>query len=467
MAKSLTALYSFALAALVALALYAWLVAPVATKEAITILAIWLTVAGGIVLATIALASILFAIFWVLREQEFWLTAKAQRRLIEKDVNSITATRDSQIFLRGKPEQWTPMHLPRPGAKPLELAAWQMFHNPTKQLSGPQQPISVEGRWPEQINLLDLLPPGGPSISNVVLGVTMINGQQQIIAAPLSTLVHICLAGSSGWGKSVMARGLAYQLALSPEPVELCFVDMEAATFSPFSQSAKLKYPLADEESQALIILQSLADEMGSRKELYKDFPQVDSLELYNQRAGDPLPPIACLIDEASNLMDNKAIEKATRTLALRARKYGIYLLLSGQDFKANTLDSSIRNQMSTRIQLKAQDATQSRILLGVSVAKDISKLGRGYAVLPGRNLVEIQTPYIGLETIIEGLPRGNGQQELSFPKQIEQPGEDDIIRNLIKEGLNNHQVCQEMGLTPGGKQYARIDAARGGNGSN
>lgn len=467
MAKNLTALYSFALAALTALALFAWLVAAEAVTGVIVTLAIWFTVAGGIVLATIALASILFAIFRVLREQELWLMSKAHRRLAERDatVLHVVANRDQQILVRDSGAvQWQPMHLPPADSTPLQIGAWQLFHSPNR-AALPAEIESQAGGWPERVNLLDLLPPGGCSISNVVIGATLDNGQMKTISAPLSELIHIVCAGSSGWGKSMAIRSIAYQLAVAPEPVRLVLMDREGTTFSPFANSHKLMYPLADEDGDMALILQALIDEMETRKQLFSEYPTVEKLLDYNHQAGDPLPPIMCMIDEATTLMEIKPIRAGIKTLAQRSRKYGIFLLLAGQSMKADTIDTSIRDQFSTILQLKTNSRAQSQILLQSSVAHRIQNRGRGYCILSGREMMEVQSPYFSLD-MIEG-ELGNDQQELSFPKQIAPPDEDQIIRNLIAEGMNNNQICKRTGRTPGGKQYARIDAARGVNGSN
>ena len=108
---------------------------------------------------------------------------------------------------------------------------------------------------------------------------------------------------------------------------------------------------------------------------------------------------VTLLIDEATALLADKAIEEQIRTLALRARKYGIYAIMGGQDWKAASLDTAIRNQLSTRVQFKAQDGAQSRVLLGTSEAARIEHIGRAYAVLPGRPRLEIQAPHIDLAT--------------------------------------------------------------------
>ena len=107
-------------------------------------------------------------------------------------------------------------------------------------------------------------------------------------------------------------------------------------------------------------------DEMNRRKDLFARFPGIDDLAGYNAVAAEPLRPIVAIVDEATALLGNKAVENALRTVALRARKYGLWLLLAGQDWKASSLDSAIKNQLSTRVQFKALSGAQSLSLIHI-----------------------------------------------------------------------------------------------------
>jgi len=256
-------------------------------------------------------------------------------------------------------------------------------------------------QWPDRVWLRDLAPEPA-TLGGLVLGVTVgEDGQPHPVTAGLTDLVHIAVGGSSGWGKSVFLRALALQSAMAAEPCKLALVDLEGVTFSPFANCDRLLFPVADTEGAALAIMARLVEEMDRRKALYSDLPGVDSLTAYNARTdGDPLAPVVCLIDEATALLSDRSVHNATRTLALRARKYGLWLVLGGQDWKAASVDTAIRNQLSSRVHFKAQSASQSRVLLGDGCAAAIETPGRAFAQLPGRPLTEIQAPMVSLADI-------------------------------------------------------------------
>jgi len=271
--------------------------------------------------------------------------------------------------------------------------------NPVTLAASEVIPLSL----PNKVDLLDLIPHGS-SINNLVLGVRIDekSNQLQTVSIGLEDFVHGAIGGSSGFGKSVLGRGIGYQLFTAPEPVEIGLIDLEGVTFSVFGKAPKLRYPLCDTVDGAVKIVQDLQAELKRRKRLFKAYPTVEKLSEYNAIAPTTLPPIVLMVDESTTLFNlSSEFETELTELALRARKYGIYLVLLGQDFTHRTLSTTIRNQLSSRVQLKAQDSTQSRILLGMTKAKDINQPGRGFCILPGRSLVELQTPYLDKQTCL------------------------------------------------------------------
>jgi len=328
-------------------------------------------------------------------------------------------------------------------AKPEQLArilraagGWPSGTEAGKLLAEPEQPVN----WPARVPLTGLLEGQQPSFRNLILGVTLSNGKPEIVRGDMAQLVHVALGGSSGWGKSVMLRSLAYQLALSEQPVDLAMCDLEGATFAPFSQCGRLLWPVADSETDALALFGELTNELNRRRDLFTGYPGTDSLRGYNAVADEPISPIVCLVDEATALLSYSGVEGALRTLALRGRKFGLWLSLGGQDWKASSLDSAIRNQLSTRIQFRAMSASQSRVLLQRAGAENLDAKGRALAWLPGRDLLEIQAPYISHGDIIEAVSDGGPQATLPEPPRDETA---ETIRQLDAEGLSASAIAE------------------------
>ena len=327
-------------------------------------------------------------------------------------------------------------------------------------------------RWPERVLLRDLVGDVA-STGRLVLGVTVgDDGQAHPVTASLTDLVHIAVGGSSGWGKSVFLRSLALQLATSAEPVAMALIDLEGTTFAPFTNSERLLWPVADTEAGALGIVGALVGEMNRRRELYAEYPGVDSLSAYNLKVtgntpanDERLEPVVCLIDEATALLSDRDVHSAARTLALRARKYGVWLVLGGQDWKAASIDTAIRNQISTRVHFKAQSASQSRVLLGDGCAAAIETPGRAWAQLPGRPLLELQAPLVSLSDIQAVLAGQQGPTE-DPPTEEPEPESDqapaDLIRTLAGQGLSLSAIAREVFGYTGGAAYEAVRQAMG-----
>lgn len=309
-------------------------------------------------------------------------------------------------------------------------------------------------RLPSRVPLFGLFD-GAPSFRDIVLGVTLDeNGQPQVVRSDMAKLVHVAVGGSSGWGKSVFLRSLGYQLAKSTDPVDLVMIDLEGTTLAPFAECDRLIYPVVDNETDATNVLRDLEGELSKRSELFSVFPGVDSLYAYNARTDHPLRPVVALIDEATALLENSVIAAIIRTLALRARKYGLWLVLAGQDWKASSLDTAIRNQLSTRVQFRAMSGSQSRVLLERSDAESIDVAGRAFGWLPGRDLLEFQAPIIGYDDILSSMAGGGPQRDVP-----QEQSEDDKILDLYERGMSRRQVALAVWGYTNAKCYATIDA--------
>jgi len=351
----------------------------------------------------------------------------------------------------------------RPTPQARDGDQWKVEHCPGLDSTGQHAPM-----WPTRVPLSGILD-GPPSVRDLVLGVTMReDGRSEVVRADMGDLVHVAVGGSSGWGKSVFLRALAFQLARSVDPVDLALVDLEGATFAPFAECGRLLWPVADTEQDALAIFEAITEEMDRRKALYSSFPGVDSLKTYNaralvlsgkDRAGEPLAPIVALVDEATALLADKGVENAIRTLVLRARKYGLWCILGGQDWKASSLDTAIRNQLASRVQFKAMSASQSRVLLQRSGAERLDVPGRALAILPGRDIVELQAPVIGYQDIVMATRNGGPRRDVPEPDQ-ESDEREEWIRELAAQGLSKRQIALEVFGYAGGAAYTAVTGA-------
>jgi hypothetical protein len=143
----------------------------------------------------------------------------------------------------------------------------------------------------------------------------------------------------------------------------------------------------------------------------------------------------------------------------LRARKYGLWCILGGQDWKASSLDTAIRNQLASRVQFKAMSASQSRVLLQRSGAERLDVPGRALAILPGRDIVELQAPVIGYQDIVTATRNGGPRRDMPEPDQ-ESDERVEWIRELAAQGLSKRQIALEVFGYAGGAAYTAVTGA-------
>jgi len=236
---------------------------------------------------------------------------------------------------------------------------------------------------------------------------------------PLEKLRHIVVAGSTDSGKSAFLRSLLYQLLKQPFdgaqdrplPVELYLTDMEGLTFAAFDGVPQLAHPIAESVEEATEIAFRLVQEMERRAALYQAtgrFPE--KLSEYNGLGElNGLPWIVAIFDEFTALIDEAGkhsdLYRLIGQLAMRGRKYGITLVFSGQDFKADLLNTRITNQLRTRVQFGCATAYQSQVVLGKSGAEKITTPGRALVSFGGK-ITEVQTFWVDKERVL-GLRRG------------------------------------------------------------
>jgi DNA segregation ATPase FtsK/SpoIIIE-like protein len=315
--------------------------------------------------------------------------------------------------------------------------------------------------WPRVVRLHEIASDPA-TVQRLALGVTVDeSGRPMPVTAALGEMVHVAVGGSSGWGKSIFLKALGLQLATAAEPIELAMVDLEGVTFAAFSRADRLLWPIAETTGQALRIMAYVLEEMERRRALFHEFPGVDSLSAYNARAGDEqLAPLVVLVDEATALLADRSVHNRTKELVLRARKFGIWFVLGGQDWKASSLDTALRNMLATRVQFHTSSGSQSRMLLGDGAAAGLVVAGRAIVQLPGRPQLEIQAPLVTTAEISAAL-RGQEGPAFDLPEEDEEVESDDPeaerILELHRKGWTSRAIEREIFGKTGGAYYERV----------
>lgn len=227
-------------------------------------------------------------------------------------------------------------------------------------------------------------------------------GHSGPIWAPLESLGHIMVSGSTGSGKSYFLRSLAYQFITLPrsQKVALYLADRAGNVFTPLDayKVPQLATPVAKTPEAVVEMLNAAIVEMQRREQLFdaefNHFP--DKLSEYNAIEGvKPLPRIIVIVDEVTVLVaetggEKGGVHQALLTLAAQGRKYGVTLVVAGQDFKASTFNTALTHQLLTRVAFKAGSAHESRVVIEEEGAENLRGAGHGLLRHGGR-LIEFQ----------------------------------------------------------------------------
>ena len=208
-----------------------------------------------------------------------------------------------------------------------------------------------------------------------------------VIAADLTTMPHLLIAGATGTGKTVGVKSLLASLLFmnTPEQLQFMLVDPKMVELSILNDIPHLITPVVTDPKRAAAALHWLIVEMEERYRLFAQL-RVRNIEVYNESVengeiempdaeGDgidsvdivrKLPYIVCVIDELADLMmlARAEVEEAIMRLAQLARAVGIHLIIATQRPSVNVLTGVIKANFPVRVSFQVSSRTDSRCIL-------------------------------------------------------------------------------------------------------
>ena len=188
-----------------------------------------------------------------------------------------------------------------------------------------------------------------------------------------STQCHVLIGGSSGYGKTNIAKFMltAVVTNYSYQDVNFIISDLKGTEFPLFANTKHcIRYTDSPEETVAIV--KDLLVEMDKRYALLKENKCKD-ISSYNSK-GFKLPRIIFFIDEFADLtllaesgdIDSNVIPDLARLLQ-KGRSAGIHCMFSLQTAKATLIPTEIRNNMPITIGVGCRDGNQSKTVSGDS----------------------------------------------------------------------------------------------------
>jgi S-DNA-T family DNA segregation ATPase FtsK/SpoIIIE len=203
----------------------------------------------------------------------------------------------------------------------------------------------------------------------------------EAMAADLTRMPHLLIAGATGSGKTVCLNSIICCLLLhnSPDDVRVIMIDPKRVELVTFNGVPHLLAPVVVDTDKAIRALRWLSQEMDSR---YRQFAQAGArnIEGYNKdrSPGEGLPYLVLLIDELADLMMTASdeVEQALCRLAQLARATGIHLVVATQRPSVDVVTGLIKANFPTRVSFAVTSQVDSRTILDMVGAEKL--LGRG-----------------------------------------------------------------------------------------
>ncbi len=214
------------------------------------------------------------------------------------------------------------------------------------------------------------------------LGVALGKGAGgEAVAADLSKMPHLLIAGATGSGKTVCLNSIICCLLLhnSPNEVRFIMVDPKRVELTPFNSIPHLATPVIVDTNKALSTLRWLNQEMDKRYQKLAS-SGARNIESYNRtRRGDErVPYLVLVIDELADLMmaGFDEVEHILCRLAQLSRATGIHLIVATQRPSVDVVTGLIKANFPTRISFAVTSQVDSRTILDMGGAEKL--LGRG-----------------------------------------------------------------------------------------
>lgn len=248
----------------------------------------------------------------------------------------------------------------------------------------------------------------------------------------LAKLVHLLIVGPSGTGKSVALQCIVVSVIVKCpiDSLRLILFDIGGNSLTLFEDVKHLYHSIVKDVENAIIVLESLVDEMNERL-------------LIDENKCQNLPFLVCIIDEfddtIASITDKYAAQRfisLINSIIRRGRKAKVILVLASQDPTLKNAKVNI-NGIISRIAFKCAKHQNSSTALGVTGAENLS--GDGAMLFKAKDestIVPLQGSFVTsseIEKILNNAPIGYEDIPMLNVKKLEII-EGNTCNNIINE---------------------------------
>lgn len=287
-----------------------------------------------------------------------------------------------------------------------------------------------------------------------------INGRIKV--APLETMPHLLIAGSTGSGKSVMLNAMimSFLYKATPDEVRMIMVDPKRVELGIYEGIPHLLTPVITEPKKATNALRNAVLEMERRLKLLAS-QGVRNIDQFNKKVAQlrqkpmnlfdesseqddeelrPLPYILILIDELADLMmlERANVEECITRLAQMARAVGMHLVLATQRPSVDVITGIIKANFPSRISFRVATRVDSRTVLDTMGAEHLLGKGDMLYLPPGSSrLTRVHGAFVTENEITKVVDfwKEQAQPEYDQSYLLTPPSEDDDEEAEVVEG--------------------------------
>lgn len=223
-------------------------------------------------------------------------------------------------------------------------------------------------------------------------------GAPLLLRFPSPNVAHALLAGTTGSGKTALARTMVASLAAynSQRQLQLVLVDPKGRGLMPFQGLPHLLGPILTRVDEVVTVLDRLVVEMEQR-----------DLE------GRSEPSIVVVLDELADLVQvgGRAVEGPVTRLTQRGREAGLHVVACTQKPVASVIGGLVKSNFPVRLVGSVASPEDAKVATGLAGTGAERLLGQGdFVVVSKGRVTRMQAAYINedeVRELVEGLRKG------------------------------------------------------------